>query len=490
MKYVFLFLLFYFHKFNVTGQINLSKIYPLPDSIFQYLQTPILKSMPGNKAIGLFSNLTKVIQLPYILSISANLDIESSRKSDDSFLPFIQVTSQDGLQVGSNNFLLAGDKQYEDVGIQAAFVQSYDLDLKPTWRFDLADQGIPSIGGIIIKNKVDTFTHLVLAYDTLTYKSYINFTKFTSDGTITIRKKIQLLLGTKDYNAVTDGALTATGYIFWLGYFDDDQNGAMYNLAAETDFDGNLIKLTPEAGAFRQVKFVESNMSTDYFSVRGRSSNSICVKKHTANYSVTTFDSCTTTTFQLAPTASRANKNGELFTCGSTYTGNGASLQTFGFLQKHDPTGKLLWIKYYKLQNPTKLQTFESFDFLDNGNIIVMGQLERNTIWHVWLLTLDNNGCFNGDCKETILIPETIVSTKQVSEPITSLELWPNPATNMIYLQTDAKGMFRIYNQVGRLCQETDFKEIGEHRVPIQTLSSGIYFCRLGNKTSKLVVIR
>ncbi|MNW78908.1 Chondroitinase-AC precursor [compost metagenome] len=66
--------------------------------------------------------------------------------------------------------------------------------------------------------------------------------------------------------------------------------------------------------------------------------------------------------------------------------------------------------------------------------------------------------------------------------------VFPNPANNYIYIKLEQKQLIRIYNSLGKLCQQTFVNE--QDAVDISKLPNGIYYLRTAGKSTKFIVNR
>lgn len=103
-------------------------------------------------------------------------------------------------------------------------------------------------------------------------------------------------------------------------------------------------------------------------------------------------------------------------------------------------------------------------------------------IEEVWLLHIDENGCFLPDCDSTVMNVEEFV------EEELSFLLYPNPSSDMMVLQLpkDAqqyaqKGQLIIYDRQGRavMHKEIDLSGRTSYMLPVHTLAKGHYFVSL-----------
>ena len=66
--------------------------------------------------------------------------------------------------------------------------------------------------------------------------------------------------------------------------------------------------------------------------------------------------------------------------------------------------------------------------------------------------------------------------------------VFPNPANNYIYVKLEQKQLIRIYNSLGKLCQQAFVNE--QDAVDISKLPNGVYYLRTAGKSTKFIVNR
>jgi hypothetical protein len=148
------------------------------------------------------------------------------------------------------------------------------------------------------------------------------------------------------------------------------------------------------------------------------------------------------------------------------------------YLAKVDSVGNLLWEHTYKYAETVGANhDFRSFDFLDSNKICAGGFISEATGFKIWLLTLDENGCYNGNCGSEIVIPKPTSSIPLVDKSNT-FKLWPNPCKEgqpvSIALEHGnldlLGGQVRIYNSIGQLVTS-----VNEQLLSSVSLPAGLY---------------
>lgn len=99
------------------------------------------------------------------------------------------------------------------------------------------------------------------------------------------------------------------------------------------------------------------------------------------------------------------------------------------------------------------------------------------------VLTLNqvNTACTNGWNDTTVWTPESVSS---INADLTSLELYPNPATNMLEVQLQGTnryntvGKIQVVNTIGQVVMTTEMHNTTS-RLDVSTLPSGIYYVKI-----------
>jgi hypothetical protein len=130
----------------------------------------------------------------------------------------------------------------------------------------------------------------------------------------------------------------------------------------------------------------------------------------------------------------------------------------YGWVAKWTSDGNLIWSKSYRCSEsiPDGVSFFYGLDFLPNGNMVITGQarepVSQSSPRYNWLLILDENGCFNGDCADFITIDSDIVGVENLESPTpteTLCRIWPNPVRSHFTLSIAEEGDIAIYNAQG-----------------------------------------
>jgi fibronectin type 3 domain-containing protein len=115
------------------------------------------------------------------------------------------------------------------------------------------------------------------------------------------------------------------------------------------------------------------------------------------------------------------------------------------------------------------------FSFVDNDVIIGTSYCYR-------VRTIDN------DCQDDFSEPVCIVVTNMSETAQTAITVYPNPAIDELTIDNSELkegDMVSVYDMSGRNIHNSQFTT--SHSINVSTLSAGIYFVRIGNKTERFV---
>jgi hypothetical protein len=161
-----------------------------------------------------------------------------------------------------------------------------------------------------------------------------------------------------------------------------------------------------------------------------------------------------------------------------------------------NPEGEVLWNKFYRFSNafPDGVCRFNALNFTSNGGLVIAGTASEynapSAKDYDWLLTLDANGCFNGDCADTITIPSVIVASHDISVQEDNIIVYPNPAYDQIHLSNQdvnaSNSWFQLFDISGKvILNERITNATTTLNIPANT-PSGLYLWTLNSERSNL----
>ncbi len=167
-------------------------------------------------------------------------------------------------------------------------------------------------------------------------------------------------------------------------------------------------------------------------------------------------------------------QNGSLVTVG---LGDNSTDGNYGYLQKTDSEGNLLWQQKYNYNENTDL-FYNVLPTADDG-FLLSGQCANNvTGQDAWLLKVDSLGCPYPNC--TVGIAE---ETKMVA-----LNIWPNPATEVLNVEVfNAKETtVNIKDVLGKEVYHSIFTE-AKIAVDISQFKKGMYVVEVGMGNTSII---
>ena len=155
--------------------------------------------------------------------------------------------------------------------------------------------------------------------------------------------------------------------------------------------------------------------------------------------------------------------NGATTLVGNTGVEGVAYVQSMAFDYK---TGELFWASCNDAYNPYCMYHVD----VNTGKAKIIGILGKAS-------GIELTGLFTGD--NAVAIRNFFAQ---------SLEVYPNPATNMLHIRNMKEGTVQVYDATGRQVMVNEVVGNEDHiQMDISSLSKGIYFVKIGNHTAKFV---
>ncbi|MEI2696229.1 MAG: T9SS type A sorting domain-containing protein [Saprospiraceae bacterium] len=171
------------------------------------------------------------------------------------------------------------------------------------------------------------------------------------------------------------------------------------------------------------------------------------------------------------------------------------------WFRKLDQEGNILWHRYYVDSTKKRIkQYFKSFVEDINGGFALTG-LNQDTFpnhdpkefnWDIWFVTLDKDGCFNGDCSDTIYLDQKLPNKAynggfRLDE---LLEFYPNPANEVVNIQfkNSIKRHLKVFDTNGKLMLEKELFTDGM-QLQLGSLTTGNYHVRIEDDAGKWILM-
>lgn len=152
------------------------------------------------------------------------------------------------------------------------------------------------------------------------------------------------------------------------------------------------------------------------------------------------------------------------------------------------PEGELIWERAIFDERYSLLNGF--FTAVQYGDHFIMGGLvdeydpTTNPVNDPssWLLSLDKDGCWNGNCKEIIIIENDSLSYTDVENfSIPNIDIYPSPAIDFVKIDTPFKKFnLQVFNASGNTIFTEEIMR-SSYRLNVADLPSGIYYILLSD---------
>lgn len=146
-------------------------------------------------------------------------------------------------------------------------------------------------------------------------------------------------------------------------------------------------------------------------------------------------------------------------------------------IQKWTSDHNLLWEKRYYSHSKKKRLKARNFIIDEAGSLHVVGFVDPDfpftTTFDFWMISVDSEGCHNGDCREAVDL-DNLVSTVSILPYEQNAFAYPNPVGNRLYVKTLEGGEeVVLLDTYGRLIDKLTYTAEG---MEVGHLSKGVYF--------------
>jgi hypothetical protein len=468
---------------NLLAQSNISKLYLIPDSIGS-TQAHIIRYTPNGLFVLQNTDQFASPNGPNFIPYLDHYDLEGNRLSreqvDPSFPQFLQMFGQDAFVPFGNLLLFSGNKTYSNFdSLQNTIIQAFDFLGNKSWKIDFYNDDSLSTSGAFIPFGDSLCLHGMIRNDYATDNDFLALVKFDTLGNILWKKNVPLPNGTSGvYFRVHGATLINSNRIIWyLDYVGFSTGGK--HILLETNTEGDILKVNEElsGGYYELTKGLDSTFYSAFSTQTG-----YCVRRHTNTYAQQDWRNCyESPSYYSLGTIRTIDAAANLLHVGLET--NPINQKAKGFITKTRHDGSLVWSKlYYFPSTSDEFTVIRSVDVLPDGRIATIGVQEIQNSFYQWLMILDENGCFNGNCNDIIELTEDIVNTQLLTNA-TQLTIYPNPMLNdqLLYIHTGELGTMQVFNQLGVLMTELQLS-VGTNEMRTTSLTNGMYYYRFRTK--------
>jgi len=276
-----------------------------------------------------------------------------------------------------------------------------------------------------------------------------------------------------DWNSISDARMllrcTAEGQILWHKTFASSSFWKMLPLADKTHVNETFIS--------NDLSSVQSCRQT--FDQFGISLLDSCTEHSTA---------ADTTIIQVAQILPHPNSE-DYYLIGVQF--NPFVNVGHNFVERYNVNGKLIWKKIYRdevLGLSFPLGFSDGCSVTPSGNILISGSGFKEVdmapppygISAVWVLSIDENGCFNGNCSDTIVINSIAITKTNELPEFDDLKIYPNPVQYFFRIEGSIEATYsvQVHDSFGRLMYSNpNYSNL--QVINTDDWITGIYFARI-----------
>lgn len=174
---------------------------------------------------------------------------------------------------------------------------------------------------------------------------------------------------------------------------------------------------------------------------------------------------------------------------------------------KVSPGGEVLWTRCYNIYGDNNSDNLLDMDLSNDGGIISSGAVIENDTAKVWVLKLDENGCYDAEnCSdlhvlnhpELGFVAEPAVEFNDVLDGIFILTskrdyaILPNPALDYVIFKfpfNEKLQQLCIFNSYSQLVAQVNLHPNStEKKIDLNNFPSGVYIWKLGAENGRFVV--
>jgi hypothetical protein len=101
---------------------------------------------------------------------------------------------------------------------------------------------------------------------------------------------------------------------------------------------------------------------------------------------------------------------------------------------------------------------------------------------HTYVMVISGNTFVTG----SFIIQGPATSIYSVSKNEADIKVYPNPVLNELFISTPSEAVCIVYNSCGEVVLSATLQP-GENKVDIDLLAPGLYYARIGNRTTRIL---
>ncbi len=489
------FFLYFLFLNTISAQAFISYLYPVADTVYTQSFTPRIHGDHIYVLNATFENgFSGANSIVYVEEY--NFDgLQSGHTRVDPVLPQLYQVVNLQPMLWLNDQLLVSTDRITLTEDQHAVLFGFNADISNAWTSEFASNNSISTSGILLPGGENHAFYAYIRTSQITDQDDLALRLINKNGQVVWTKYVPLPIDQqREYFQVMTGTKTQDKIIALCEYTLSGSN--THHLLTILDTTGNLIesKVLPAAG--QPLIASRPNSDTFYVTESKRIGTHYYYCLHTYVGSINNLIGTACSDDLNAATSDyesdmRVDQQGNVFTVGSTVL-EGDSLP-IGHVAKWSSSGALLWKKSYRLgAYPQGVAVFSNLDFASNDKILLSGSGNNNytllfPLRFNWLLTLDENGCYDSNCDDLVILDASIVPTKEIakSQEI-DFQVYPSPASTELKLNCPSAGQIRVFDTQGRTILEKSVTS-GVLSLPLANYPLGLYFIQFSDSKSATI---
>jgi hypothetical protein len=488
----FIKIIFYFLSINALVAQSGSYLYAIPDTVTPQgftlsIHNDRIFALNSTFQVGVFTGLNFV---PYLEEYSLNGERLKKILVDPIFPQGYAVINNLPILWLGDTVLIAADKSPISIDDpQHAIVWGFAPEGTNLWTQPFSQDNFLGTSGILLKANGNKAFHANIRSAQDTEADDLEVSLIHADGEVEFTKNIPLPMDIqRNYIRVMGGASLKDKFMV-LSIYGLGGGGNTKSMLTVFDTLGNVIEFKDLVSSLPNIA---SRVQSDTFYLSKYkifgNHEYYCLETYIGGTSNLISTKCT----DVASATSndyirnlRVDSKGNAYSVGTTFSQS--NTVAMAHVVKWSSTGNLLWKKKYELPEYVgEPCVFNDINFLSDGKLVLSGFAH----YHEWLLILDENGCYNGDCGDIITLPSTIVSNKEIPNiEMGGFNIYPNPTNAEINIEFPSAGNLRLFDSQGSLWIDKTVNQ-GKISFSVDNYPRGCYFAQFIDENNLQTILK
>ena len=429
-----------------------------------------------------------------------------SKKLDENIFQLIQIIGNRTVIGRDEKILIATDQTSDfDTDPQNAVLWCLDKHGEVLWTFEPSlPNNVATCGSLLAGNAAGEFYYFYFRHDNTNNKQFLDIHYFSTTGTQLWSKSIFMPKSASREYLYPERLVKLDNTIMIGALYGTFNGGSAFYESIKIDLDGNLVQFQDVPSQLSPFILDGHVGSVDTFwagySVFLGMNNQIysCVSSFNNIVSQQVETICQDNlplNISFAITDFRIDAAGNQYMIGR----NPLAEESATRLMKSDANGQEIWTKFYRFSEafPQGVCYLSTLNFIENGGLILAGHANETSDPYPkrydWLFTLDENGCFNGNCSDTITLPSTVVATQEIIIGYTDeVNAFPNPASHSFSLNLPKdfvvpNAFLQLYNLSGIPVMNQTVQNAADPFILPSGIQEGLYIWEMRNNKNQIL---